>query len=67
VRDTHPTTSGHVETSQLATPINNSDEADVVGKDIDIVSWWDCNSDFKLKKVKYLSKNIIVRQTFRGK
>jgi hypothetical protein len=50
VRDTHPTTCGYVEAGQLAALIDNSDQADVVGKDIDIVSWWDCNSNFKLKQ-----------------
>jgi hypothetical protein len=68
VRDTHPTTCGHVEASQLATLVDNSDEADVIGKDIDIVNWWDCNSNFKLKKeIGYLSTKVIMRQTFRGK
>ena len=50
VRDTHPATCGHVEASQLAMLVDNSDKADVVGKDIDVVCWWDCNSNFKLKE-----------------
>jgi hypothetical protein len=49
VRDTHPTTCGHIKANQLATFVDNSNEADVVGKDIDIVNWWDCNSNFELK------------------
>ena len=48
--DTHPTTCGHIEASQLATLVDNSDEADVVSKHIDIISWRDRNCNFKLKK-----------------
>jgi hypothetical protein len=68
VRDAHPTTCGHVEANQFATLIDNSDEADVIGKDINVVNWWNCNSNFELKTViKYLSRKTITRQTFRGK
>lgn len=49
MRDTHSTPCGHVEANQLATLVDNSDEANIVGKDIDIVYWWDCNGNFELK------------------
>jgi len=49
VRNTHTATRGHVEAGQLATLVDNSDEADVVREYIDIVGWWDSNSNFKLK------------------
>ena len=68
MRDTHPTTCGHIKANQLATFIDNSNEADVVGKDINIVNWWDCNSDFELK----IGDQVFVKEyhhetNFRGK
>ena len=49
MRDTHPTTCGDIEASQFTTLVDNSDEADVIGKDVDIVSWRDCDSNFELR------------------
>ena len=49
MRDTHTTTRGHIEAGQLATLVDNRDEADVVREYIDIVGWWDSNGNFKLK------------------
>ena len=48
VRNTHASTSGHVEASEIALLIDNGDEAHVVGKDIDIVVWWDCDCNLVL-------------------
>ena len=48
MRDTHTTTRGHIEAVQLATLVDNRNEADVVREYIDIVGWWDSNGNFKL-------------------
>ena len=48
VRDTHASPSGNVEASEIALLIDNGDEAHVVGKDIDIVVWWDCDCNLVL-------------------
>ena len=50
VCNTHATAYHHVEASQIAMLVDNSDEADVMRVDIDIVSWWYSNSNFELKK-----------------
>jgi hypothetical protein len=49
VRDAHATACRHVKAGQLATLVDNSDKADIVRENVDIVNWWDCNSDFELK------------------
>ena len=49
MRDTHTTACDHVEAVQLATLVDNSDEPDVVREYVDIVGWWDGNSNFELK------------------
>ena len=47
---THSTTRGDVEPNQ-ATPFSSyGDEADVVGKHVHIIIWWDSESYFELRK-----------------
>lgn len=70
--NTHTTTSGDIETRKFALLINDSDEADIVGKDINVVVRWYGNGDFELQKnmYSYLSENtarIQRRHTFRGR
>jgi hypothetical protein len=50
VCDTHTTTCRDVEASQPATLIDNGDEANVICKDIDIISWRYCDSNFELRR-----------------
>jgi hypothetical protein len=48
VGHSHATTDSDIEASQFSLLINNSDEAQVVCKDIDIISRWYRNRDFEL-------------------
>jgi hypothetical protein len=49
VRDTHATTRSDIEASQLAMLVDDSDKANIVSKYIDVICWWDSNSNFELK------------------
>ena len=50
VGDTHTTTSGHVETDKFTLLVNDSDETDIVGEEINIIVWRDSNSNLELKR-----------------
>ena len=52
VGDTHTATSGHVETDEFTLVVNDSDETDIVGEEINIIVWRDSNSDLELKRQK---------------
>jgi hypothetical protein len=49
MRDTHATTRSNIKASQLAMLVDDSDKSNIVRKYIDIVCWWDSNSNFELK------------------
>ncbi len=48
---THTSTDGDVEASELALLISDCDETNVIGKDVDVVEWWDGNSNFELQTI----------------
>jgi hypothetical protein len=50
VRDTHTTTRSNIEASQLAMLVDDSDKANIVREYIDVVCWWDSNSNFELRR-----------------
>ena len=49
MRHTHTSTNGDVESSKLAIRVGDSDEANIVGEDVDVVERWDGNCDFELR------------------
>lgn len=49
VSNTHTTTSSNVETSKFALLIDNSDKANIVREEIDVIMWRDGNCDFELE------------------
>jgi hypothetical protein len=48
VSDTHTSTGGNVVSLNSAVGINDSNESNVVGQDIDRVVWWDSYGDLEL-------------------
>ena len=52
VGDTHTTTSGHIETDKFTLLVDDSDETDVVGEEINVIVWRDSNSNLELKRHK---------------
>lgn len=47
----HPTSNGNIESLELAVLTNDGDETNIIGKDVDIVSWRNCNCNFELECV----------------
>ena len=56
--DTHTATSGHVETDKFTLLVDDSDETDVVGEEINVIVWRDSNSNLELKRQKKQNGNI---------
>ena len=70
MRHTHTSTNGDVESSKLAIRVGDSDEADIVSEDVDVVERWDGNSDFELRVRSARGSGTaytIETQTLRGK
>lgn len=47
----HPTSNGNIESFEVAVLTNDGDEANIIGKDVDIVSWWNRDCDFELGRI----------------
>ena len=58
VGDTHTTTSGHVEADKFTFLVDDSDETNIVGEEINIIVWRDGNSNLELKRQKKQNGNI---------
>jgi hypothetical protein len=56
VRDTHTSSYRDVEASKLTLLVGDGNKPDIIGIDINIIDWWDCNSDFELQTT-YLINN----------
>jgi hypothetical protein len=50
VCNTHATPSCDVEASQFTAFIDDGNIADIVGKDVDVIDRWHCNSNLELRK-----------------
>ena len=48
MRNTHSASDAHIKALQFAIGTNDGDETKIVREDVDIVGWWDGDSNFEL-------------------
>jgi hypothetical protein len=48
VRNTHSTSNSNIKALELAVLTDNGDETNVIGKDVDVVGWWNRDCNFEL-------------------
>ena len=67
VSDTHASTGGDVKASELAILVHDSDETDIVRKDIDVIVGWNSDGDFELWTGQPCIQGTSETRTLRGR
>lgn len=68
--NTHTTSSGYIESFEITVLVNDSNESDIIGEEINVISWGHGNGDLELE-VMFISVpktvDMCKPRTFRGR